>query len=86
MKYNFIFGHLLDFFFVIKFQSCGNQCDHGLSWVANASIYGLDSNNAIENFIDKYILCDNNKLTSNLHEAQTHHHKKTCRKKNQTIC
>ncbi len=22
MKYNFIFGHLLDFFFVTKFQSC----------------------------------------------------------------
>jgi hypothetical protein len=52
---NSTFGHLLDFFFVIKFQSCGNQCDHGLLWVTNASIYGLDSNNGIENFMDKYI-------------------------------
>jgi hypothetical protein len=48
--------------------------------------YGLDSNNAIENFVEKYISCDNNKLAPNLHEAQTHRHKKTCRKRNQAIC
>jgi hypothetical protein len=86
MKDNSIFGHALDFFFVTKFQSCGSQHDHGFLWVANAPIYGLDSNNAIENFVDKYISCDNNKLTPNLREVQTHRHKKTCRKKNQAIC
>jgi hypothetical protein len=86
MKDNSIFEHLLDFFFVTEFQSHGNQCDHGLLWVANAPIYGLDSNNAIENFEDKYISCDNNKLAPNLHEAQKHCHKKTCRKKNRVIC
>jgi hypothetical protein len=52
---NSIFGHLLDFFFVTRFQSCGSQHDHGLLWVANAPIYGLDSNNAIGNFVYKYI-------------------------------
>jgi hypothetical protein len=26
--------------------------DHGLLWVANAPIYDLDSNNAIENFVE----------------------------------
>jgi hypothetical protein len=31
-----------------------------LLWVANAPIYGLDSNNAIENFVYKCISCDNN--------------------------
>jgi hypothetical protein len=36
--------------------------------------------------VDKYISCDNNKLAPNLHEAQTHCHKKTCKKKNQVIC
>jgi hypothetical protein len=46
----------------------------------------LDSNNVIENFVDKYISCDNNKLAPNLHEPQTHHHKKTSTKKNQAIC
>jgi hypothetical protein len=86
MKYNSIFGYLLDFFFVTDFQSRGSQHGHGLLWVANAPIYSLDSNNAIENFMDKYISCVNNKLTPNLREAQTNCHKKTCRKKNQAIC
>jgi hypothetical protein len=85
MKDNSIFGHLLDFFFVTKFQSHGSQHDHGLLWVANAPIYGLDSNNAIEKFVDKYILCDNNKLAPYFCEAKTHRHKKTCKKKNQAI-
>ncbi len=46
----------------------------------------FNSNNAIENFVNKYMSCDNNKLAPNLCEAQTHHHKKTCRKKNECIC
>jgi hypothetical protein len=46
----------------------------------------LDSNKIIENFVDKYITCDSDKLTPNFNEAQQHYHKKTCRKKNQTIC
>jgi len=86
LKDNSIFGHLVEFFLVTKFQSRGSQHDHGLLWVANAPIYGLDSNNAIENFVDKYISCDNNKLAPNLREAQTCHHKKTYRKKNHAIC
>jgi hypothetical protein len=87
MKTNSIFGaFILDFFFVTKFQKHGSQHDHGLLWVTNAPLYGLDSNNAIENFVKKYISCGNNKLTPNLHEAQTHRYKKTCRKKNQAIC
>jgi hypothetical protein len=32
MKDSSIFGHLLDFFFVIEFQSRGSQHDHGLLW------------------------------------------------------
>jgi hypothetical protein len=67
MRDNSILGHLLDIFFVTKLQiSHGSQHDHGLLWVANAPIYGLDPKNAITNFVDKYISCDNNKLTSNL--------------------
>jgi hypothetical protein len=86
IKTNSIFGHLLDFFLLHNFKVMGSQHDHGLLWVANAPIYGLDSNNVIENFVEKYISCNNNKLAPNLHEAQTHCCKKTCRKKNQTIC
>jgi hypothetical protein len=86
MKDNLIFGPFLNFFFVTKFQSHETQHDHGLLWVANAPIYGLDSNNAIENFVDKYISYHNNKLVPNFCEVQTHRHKKTCRKRNQAIC
>jgi hypothetical protein len=86
MKDNLIFRHLLNSFFVTKFQSHESQHDHGLLWVANAPIYGLDSNNAIENFVDKCISYDNNKVAPNFCETQTHCHQKTCRKKNQAIC
>jgi len=81
MKDDF-FGPLLDFFFVIKFQNHGSERDQGLLWVANApNLHGLDSNKIMEFFADKYITCDNDKLTPNFHEAQRHHHTKTCRKK-----
>jgi hypothetical protein len=54
MKDSSIFGtFILDFFFVTKFQSHGSQHDHGFLWVTNAPIYGLDSNNAIEYFVEK---------------------------------
>ncbi len=86
MKDNLIFGHLLNFFFVTKFQVHESQHAHGLLWVANAPIYDLDSNNAIENFVNKYTLYDNNKLALNFREVQTRCHKKTCWKKNQVIC
>jgi len=73
-------------FSVTEFQNRGSEYDHGLLWVANAPTYGLDFNKIIENFVDKYITCDNEKLTPNFCEAQQYHHKKTCRKKNQVIC
>jgi hypothetical protein len=69
MKDNLISGHLLKKFFVTKYQSHESQHDHGLLWVANVPIYGLDLNNAIENFVDKYISYDNNKLAPNFCEA-----------------
>jgi hypothetical protein len=43
MKDDMIFGPLLDYFFTTKFQDCGSEYNHGLSWVANAPTYGLDS-------------------------------------------
>jgi hypothetical protein len=86
MKEDTIFGPLLDFFFVIIFQNHGSKHDHGLLWVVNASTYVFDFNKIIENFVDKYIICDSDKLTPKLCEFQRYHHKKTCRKKNQVIC
>jgi len=83
MKNNSIFGH---FFIVTNFKGCESQYDHGFLWVANAPTYNLDLNNVIENFVDKYISCDNHKLVPNLSDVQTHCHKKIHRTKNKTIC
>jgi hypothetical protein len=44
--------------------------------MTNAPIYSLHFNNAIENIVDKYITHDSDKLTPNLHQTQTHQHKK----------
>jgi hypothetical protein len=49
--------------------------------IVDAQMYGKNSNKSIENFVDRYITCDNDKLTPNLCETQTHCHKKPCRKK-----
>lgn len=62
MKDDRIFVILLEFFFVTEFKSCGSKYCHGLLWVANAPIYGVYSNRAIVNFIDKYIMYDNSKI------------------------
>jgi hypothetical protein len=70
MKDDMIFGPLLSFVFVTKFQNCGSEYDHELLWVANAPTYGLDFNKLFENFVDKYITCDSEKLTPNFCEAQ----------------
>jgi len=45
--------------------------------IVDAQMYGKNSNKSIENFVDRYITCDNDKLTPNLCETQTHCHKKT---------
>jgi hypothetical protein len=81
------FWTFIGFFLCYKFQNRGSEHDQGLLWVANApNLHGLDSNQIIDFFADKYITCDSDELTPNLHEAQRHHHKKIVEKKNQVIC
>ncbi len=53
----------MDFFFVTKLQNCESEHDHGLLWIANAPIYGIDSNKTIEEIVDRYITCDNDKIS-----------------------
>jgi hypothetical protein len=45
-------------FFVIEFHNCGSEHDHGLLWIKDAPIYGINTNEEIENFVDKYISYD----------------------------
>jgi hypothetical protein len=39
-------------------------------WVVNAPTYGLNSNNTIENFVNKYMTYDIDGQAPNLYEAQ----------------
>jgi hypothetical protein len=34
-------------FFVIEFQNCGNEHDHGLLWIKDAPLYGINTNEEI---------------------------------------
>ncbi len=54
----FIFRKVCDFFFVTEFQNCGNEHDHGLLWIKDAPIYGINTNKVFEIFVGKYISCD----------------------------
>jgi hypothetical protein len=81
MKDNTTLGSLLDFFFVRIFQNRKCEHDHGILWVVNAPTYGFNSNNIIENFVNKYMTYDIDGQAPNLYEAQTHCHKNICKKK-----
>jgi hypothetical protein len=52
-KYHYFCGGF--FFFIIKFQNCGSEHDHGLLWIKNAPMYGVQINEEIEWFVNIYI-------------------------------
>ncbi len=39
-----IFKQVYEFFWVIKFQNRGSDHDHGLLWIKDAPIYGINTN------------------------------------------
>ncbi len=73
-----LFGQLQDYFFVTKLQARGSEHDHGFLWIKDAPIYGINNNDEIESFVDKYIICDKYLLFVNLCESQLHYHKWAC--------
>jgi hypothetical protein len=77
---------LMIFYFVIEFQNRRNEHDHGLLFIKNGPTYGVDSNEIIEQFVDKYVTSNNSLFPSHLKYSQMHKHKQTCRKKNQVVC
>jgi len=72
-------------FFVIEFQNCGSEHDHGLLWIKDAPIYGINTNEEIENCVDKYISCDVSLLPITLQNAQQYQHTQTCKEKNHVV-
>jgi hypothetical protein len=85
-KVSSIFGEVDDFYYFKKFKNRRSEHDHGLLWVKNGPMYGVDSNKTIEQFVEKYVTSNNLLLPSNLKYSQMHKHTQTCRKKNQVIC
>jgi hypothetical protein len=69
------------FFFIIKFQNHGSEHDHGLLWEKNAPMYGVHTNEEIEQFVNMYISCNVSLLPNPLQNAQQHQHTCTCKKK-----
>ncbi len=84
-KYPSIFGQVYDLFSATKFQNHGNEHDHGLLWIENAPIYGSNTNEKMENFVDKYISCDVSLLPITLQNAQKHQHIRACKKTNHVV-
>lgn len=81
-----LFGKVSDYYFVTEFQNIANEHVHFMLWVRDAPIYGYCEKIDIEAFIDNYISCDSNLLDINLVKMQTHHQKKTCKKKKTSTC
>jgi hypothetical protein len=82
-KKYYIFGHISNFHLVIKFKNCGNEHNHGLLSIKDAPMYGVYTNEEIEQFVNMYISCDVSLLPNSLHNAQKHQHTHTCKKKKQ---
>ena len=73
-------GHILDFFYRVEFQQRGSPHIHALFWIKDAPQYGIDDDDKIVNFVDKYVTCSNipeNNLDEELINLQMHRHAKT---------
>ncbi len=60
------------YIFATKFQNHGNKYGHGLLWIKNAPMYGMHTNEEIEQFVNMYIFCDVSLLPNPLQNEQQH--------------
>ena len=79
-------GGLVDFFLRDEFQQRGSPHSHGLAWVDNAPIYGVDSDEDVIAFIDKHVSAQKDGLPHNMVFMQEHRHTKYCQKCNKLEC
>jgi hypothetical protein len=59
-----IFGKVNDFYFVIEFQNKGSEHDHGVLWIKDAPNYGVNNNETIGQFVNKYVTLNNSLVPS----------------------
>jgi hypothetical protein len=68
-KYTILFGQVYKKQFVTKFQNHCYEYEHHLLWIIDAPLYGINTNEKNENFVDKYISCDVSLLPFTLQNA-----------------
>ena len=77
-------GEIIDYAIRIEFQARGSPHAHAVIWVKNAPKYGINSNDEVCAFIDKYITCeipDNNEmLKEHVLTLQQHNHSSYCKR------
>lgn len=79
-------GGLVDFFLRDEFQKRGSPHSHGLGWVKDAPIYGLDPDHTVVAFIDKYVSAQKHMLPEDKIFLQEHRHSKYCQKVRGCAC
>jgi DNA replication protein DnaC len=82
-------GKVCDLFYRVEFQQRGSPHIHGLLWIEDAPIYGVDTNDKIEEFVDRHITCVRNPLIPDLPELvklQVHRHSYSCRDNPKAPC
>ena len=77
-------GEIVDYGIRIEFQARGSPHAHCVIWVKDAPRYGVDDDNRVCTFIDKYISCaipkEEGKLKELILLLQKHKHSSYCRK------
>ena len=78
---------VVDFFYRVEFQQRGSLHIHSLLWVKDAPQLKT-SNNAIIQFVEKYVACNNDQSDDieELVNLQSHRHAKTHKKGGNKIC
>lgn len=80
------FGGVCDYFIMTEYQQRGDAHVHGVAWVPNAPKYGINTNDEVVAFIDRYVSCDVHGAPPNIISAQIHKHTDTCRKNKKRAC
>ena len=84
-------GEVIDYFYRVEFQQRRWPHIHCLFWIKNAPLLDetQEDHSSVEDFIDRYILCDLDSNASNIaSQVQLHSkkHSKSCKKGNQKYC
>ena len=82
---SFPLGEVLDYMHRTEFQNRGSPHGHCLLWVKDAPKFGVDDDESVEKFIDKYQTCsleiEDEHLRNVVSTVQRHVHSKSCRPK-----